>query len=211
MWKANGKEWTRTTFASKFSHNTACIAKKERPIALILKNSHYTYLAPPAQTGAPHTWMTDSTNKLIIDLTGNGRHTPASSSRTPSVRTYQGHKSTSTPSVHTCAHAAKQQPTSLSPGKYDLTANAPSVHMPVPMSTCRKCSWPMSVDLWCPASSPRCACWLPLQPSDRPAQTNSNTQQHSPSSMHTCSIGLRHRLTGKQQPPTANKPTEELI
>ena len=24
-------------------------------------------------------------------------------------------------------------------------------------------------------------------------------------------IGLRHRLTGKQQPPTANKPTEELI
>lgn len=123
-----GKQTAKSgrAFASKFSHNTACIAKKERPITLILKNSHYTYLAPPAQIGTPHTWMTDSTNKLTIDLTGNGRHTPASSSRTPSVRTYQGHKS------------------SL-----------------------------VGVQL---ASSPRCACWLPLQPS-RP--TSPDEQQHT--------------------------------
>ena len=128
VWKANGKEWSRATFASKFSHNTACIAKKERPITLILKNSHYTFLAPPDQTGTPHTWMTDSANKLIIDLTGNGRQTPASSSRTPSVHTYRSQRSTSTPSVHTCAHSAKQQPTSR---KRAFTPGVPRAHVSV--------------------------------------------------------------------------------
>ena len=57
-----------------------------------------------------------------------GRQAPASSSRAPSDHTCRSRKSTSTPSLHTCAHSTKQQHTSR---KRAFTPGVPRAHVRV--------------------------------------------------------------------------------
>ena len=117
--------WHRCTFASRFSGGRARGAHGEKPVVILLKNHHFTYLIPPEGAKVPKTWLNGEPNSscsAIIDLTGDG------GTKTPSVRTYS---SSGMPSVHTKqsstdanhGHTGRQAPASSS--------RAPSVH------TCR--------------------------------------------------------------------------
>ena len=122
-WKKTDREWVRATFASKFSRHTACIAKGERPVVIILRNGHYTYLSPPEAVGVPRTWMNDTKDKLTIDLTGNGR---SSSHRTPSVHTIQHSTGTCRNSVVGVQLAHVVTTSGVRPRRHRVPAGSPS-------------------------------------------------------------------------------------
>lgn len=72
IWKHTTTGWERYTFANKYDRrHYAALAKKEKPVVLVLKDSHYTSLCPPPDQSVPRSWLAEN-QTLLIDLTGNG-------------------------------------------------------------------------------------------------------------------------------------------
>ena len=99
VWKKDegggAAQWTRYTFAPKWSNDTATTKRAEKPLTLLLESKHYTALHAPAKARTPKPWLLRTHNTrtcILIDLTGAGK---SLCSNTPSsLHTYRTHATT---------------------------------------------------------------------------------------------------------------------
>ena len=91
IWKKENKKapWRRTTLAPTFDQGWAKAAKGTQPIAVLLKDDHYTWLKPPQKETVPNAWLKETVFPARHDLQGAAKS--SSSMATPSVHTISLH------------------------------------------------------------------------------------------------------------------------
>ena len=121
VWKLKGGIWERYTLAGKFKDGKITAKKGGSPVVLILRNRHFTFLAPNNTAGRvvslPRPWLLKTQKPHeIIDLTGAGKRScskgtnSARSVKTPSLHSLRTTRSRATPSLHTVHSAALDFP-----------------------------------------------------------------------------------------------------
>ncbi len=119
----------RTTLAPSFTNGWAREAKGTKPICLLLRKQHYTWLKQPIDENSPDGWLKESV------FQGSGKRTPAAGPPALSDQSSQGaRKSTKVsvlaiPSAHTVAAAKQDQCREVS-GDMVASSNCatPTVH-----------------------------------------------------------------------------------
>eukprot|EP00438_Fugacium_kawagutii_P036265 Skav227727 [mRNA] locus=scaffold3499:3141:6572:- [translate_table: standard] len=87
IWKKETKKapWRRTTLAPTFDQGWAKAAKGSKPIVVLLKDNHYTWLKPPKHETIPNAWLKETAFPDRKELQGAAKS--SSSLATPSVHT----------------------------------------------------------------------------------------------------------------------------
>ena len=88
IWRFSDNHWNRVTLAPSFNTDGwARAARGAKPVVLLLKDAHYTWLKPPDGENVPESWLKETSVPDRKELQGSGKPKRVSSDMAPSVRT----------------------------------------------------------------------------------------------------------------------------
>ena len=135
IWKWTKDHWVRTTLAPSFNNGWARAAKGTKPICLLLRNQHYTWLKQPIDGNIPDGWLKESVFPNFKELEGSGKRTSPAGVPALSDQRSQGTRKTTkvsvsgTPSAHTVAVAKQEQCREVSGDSvFNSNCATPTVH-----------------------------------------------------------------------------------
>ena len=120
VWYLHRQVWLRVCVAAQFSEGFAKLARKAKPVVLVLEAEHFQWLCPPDNAEVPKAWLAEGPLPKASVLRGGG----PKSSGTPSLHSLESRahgrlSAAGTPSLHSLGAptkaASSERPTTRPP------------------------------------------------------------------------------------------------